>query len=99
MKIHTIRPHTGNDLFGTLVCEYCNHSQKLLNGYNDNHWHRKVLPATHCDHCLRNRKGGYPTPALQNYNQGRRITDIPTDAQIEEFMSRVKGSTGGNPYV
>lgn len=82
----------GKDLSGHLVCDYCNKTQPFTDGYDDNHWWRKVLPAIHCNHCLRNERGDYPTVYLQRQNQARRITNNPTDEQVAEFNLRVQGS-------
>ena len=88
MKVYALAPQCDNNLYGTLRCTYCGHVQDIVLGYNDNHWYRKVLPATHCDNCLRNEKGLYPTEGQRQRNQARRITNIPTQAQIDEHARR-----------
>ncbi|SCB51764.1 hypothetical protein GA0061099_102142 [Bradyrhizobium yuanmingense] len=56
MKIQTLTDQLRNDLYGTLVCEHCEHSQKFV-GYDDANWHNNVLPAIKCSTCLRDRSG------------------------------------------
>jgi len=73
----------GNDIFGTLSCPRCGHTQKLDNGYADHHWLSNVLPAIHCDGCLHNASGHLPSTQLKQANQARRINGHPTQAQID----------------
>ena len=55
MKIHQITDQLSNDLYGTLVCEHCEHVQKMRGGYDDRNWHERVVPAIKCESCGRAR--------------------------------------------
>jgi len=51
MKIKTIVSQHRRDFSATLVCEHCEHEQKLSNGYDDENFHKNVIPAIKCDEC------------------------------------------------
>lgn len=76
MKIVNIKPGNGRDLYGTIQCEHCGNSDKLVGGYNDGHWHEKVLPAFHCKTCGKNRAGETPSPQVTARNQANGVNGI-----------------------
>lgn len=57
MKISKLTTVIGRDLYGMLECEHCQFQVKLVGGYDDDHWHGKVLPAFYCGRCGKNRAG------------------------------------------
>ena len=56
MKIKSIRWQSGNDIFGTLECEHCGFTREFV-GYDDENYHKRVLPSFKCPKCGKNRKG------------------------------------------
>lgn len=57
MKIHLLISQHRNDFVADMVCEHCGHTFRLNTGYDDTHYHEKVIPGMHCDECGRNRAG------------------------------------------
>lgn len=57
MKIAQILTQHRNDFTATMVCEHCGHTRKLTTGYNDYHYHARVIPAMRCAACGKNRAG------------------------------------------
>ena len=51
MKIETITSQHRRDFTATLVCEHCEASQTLTTGYDDDYYHRKVIPKIKCVSC------------------------------------------------
>lgn len=76
MKILSLKPGFGNDLFGVLICEWCGAEAKLVGGYNDAHWHEKVLPAFHCKPCGLNRAGEHSSPEVTARNRANGVNGI-----------------------
>lgn len=64
MKIQKIVDSYRNDFNAILECEHCYSTQRLYSGYNDKHYHAKVLPAITCVKCGKNRAGD--SPAIKN---------------------------------
>lgn len=60
MRILKVLSRHRADFTATLVCEHCGHEQKLDNGYDDDHYHSRVIPAITCQGCGRNRAGEIP---------------------------------------
>lgn len=60
MKIKEITWESRNDFKADLECEHCGHIQDLTNGYHDNYYHTKVIPAITCQQCGKNRAGEIP---------------------------------------
>ena len=50
MKIKTIKSQSRRDFTAIYVCEHCGH-EKQGSGYDDDNFHRKVVPAMKCDKC------------------------------------------------
>lgn len=51
MKIKTILSQSRRDFRATIYCEFCNKETTLNDGYDDNYYHTKVIPAMKCKHC------------------------------------------------
>lgn len=51
MKIKTILSQHRRDFTATLECEHCGHEQKLTSGYDDDNYHRNVIPNMECGSC------------------------------------------------
>ena len=50
MKIKTITSQHRRDYTATMECEHCGHLQKD-SGYDDDFYHRNVVPAIKCGSC------------------------------------------------
>jgi len=50
MKIKRIIRQHRRDFTAEYECEHCGHT-KEGSGYDDAHYHEKVVPAMKCDHC------------------------------------------------
>jgi hypothetical protein len=57
MKIKQILSSHRNDFTALMECEHCGHTGKLGSGYNDDHYHQRVIPAMQCAECGKNRTG------------------------------------------
>jgi transcription elongation factor Elf1 len=51
MKIKTIHTQSRRDFTATLECEHCEHEQRLSHGYDDDNFHRNVIPKIPCGKC------------------------------------------------
>lgn len=60
MKIANYRSIGGRDFYATMECEHCAHKQELRSGYDDNHYHDRVIPTMTCGNCKKNRAGDVP---------------------------------------
>ena len=50
MKIKTITSQHRRDFHAIFECEHCGHEVKR-GGYDDDHFHRNVIPAMKCPEC------------------------------------------------
>jgi ribosomal protein L37AE/L43A len=50
MKIKIITDQNRRDFHAVYVCEHCGH-EKNGSGYDDDNFHRNVIPAMPCDAC------------------------------------------------
>ena len=66
MKIKEITFSMGNDFHADMVCEHCDHVQKLTTGYHDGFYHSRVIPAMTCKKCGRSQDGA--VSAVKNDN-------------------------------
>lgn len=57
MRIQEITFIHRNDFKAILVCEHCQSTQRLGSGYQDDFYHRHVLPSIRCVKCGKNRAG------------------------------------------
>lgn len=76
MKITSLKGAVGRDLYGTIECEHCQSEQPLRGGYDDGHWHNKVLPAFHCMSCGKNRSGELHSPEVTARNHAAGVNGI-----------------------
>lgn len=51
MKIKTITSQNRRDFSAILECEHCGHEEKLTSGYDDDNYHRNVIPSFDCGSC------------------------------------------------
>ena len=57
MKIAKILSEHGNDFSAMMECEHCGHTAKITNGYHDDFYHARVVPAMSCKACGKNSAG------------------------------------------
>lgn len=76
MKIISLKNGNGRDLYGKLQCEHCDAIEELRGGYDDGHWHNRVLPAFHCEACGKNRAGEQHSPEVTARNQANGVNGI-----------------------
>lgn len=50
MKIKTIHSQSRRDFYADYECEHCGHV-KRGSGYDDDNFHRNVIPSMKCDDC------------------------------------------------
>jgi len=50
MKIQKIESQHRRDFYAIYECEHCGHTGRG-SGYDDDHFHRNVIPAMKCGHC------------------------------------------------
>lgn len=55
MKLIEITWQHRNDFKGILECEHCSATQDLKTGYDDDNYHRNVIPAIKCVACGKRR--------------------------------------------
>lgn len=51
MKIKEILSQHRRDFTATLECEHCGANERLGNGYDDDNFHRNVIPSIECSAC------------------------------------------------
>jgi Zn ribbon nucleic-acid-binding protein len=51
VKIKTILTQSRRDFTATLECEHCGHEEHLSTGYDDDNYHRNVIPSIECVKC------------------------------------------------
>ena len=51
MKIKKIVSQSRRDFSAIMVCEHCDHEQNLTSGYDDDNYHRNVIPKMKCNSC------------------------------------------------
>lgn len=51
MKIKTILTQHRRDFTATLECEHCGNEDRLVCGYDDDNFHRNVIPMIKCSKC------------------------------------------------
>lgn len=57
MKIKQITSQFRSDFSATMECEHCRHTEHITNGYHDDFFHERVIPAMRCAACGKNRAG------------------------------------------
>lgn len=51
MKIEKITSQSRRDFRADMVCEHCGHVEKDVKGYDDDNFHRNVIPDMPCSQC------------------------------------------------
>lgn len=51
MRIKTINSQHRRDFTATLECEHCGKEQELMSGYDDDNYHKNVIPSIRCNNC------------------------------------------------
>lgn len=51
MKLIKITWQMRNDFCGIIECENCHDKRELKSGYDDDNYHRNVIPKMKCDKC------------------------------------------------
>ena len=51
MKIQKINSQSRRDFYADMVCEHCGHVEKNVSGYDDDYFHRNVIPKMKCKQC------------------------------------------------
>lgn len=59
MKIKEIKSQNRRDFVADLECEHCGHVEKDVNGYDDDNFHRNVIPDIACTMCLKKAPSNY----------------------------------------
>ena len=71
MKIKTILNQTRRDFQALFECEHCEKTEKL-NGYDDEYFHRKVIPEMICKNCNKKASLDY-RPLTTKYREYEQI--------------------------
>jgi primosomal protein N' len=51
MKIQKINSQNRRDFWADMVCDHCGHVEKNVSGYDDDYFHRNVIPNMKCKKC------------------------------------------------
>ena len=51
MKIIKITSRSRRDFWANMECEHCGHIEKNVSGYDDDNFHRNVIPDMKCKKC------------------------------------------------
>lgn len=51
MRLTKVTERYGNDFWGEIECEFCQHKAKLDSGYEDAYYHAEVIPSMVCRSC------------------------------------------------
>ena len=68
MKIKTITGQSRRDFYAIYECEHCGHTHKG-SGYDDDNFHRNVIPNMKCDICSEKAPTTYE-PVTPKYSSG-----------------------------
>ena len=70
MKIKKILSQHRRDFTAILECEHCNEEEKLTSGYDDDFYHRNVIPNMECKKCGEKAPTDYrPLATKYDHNQ------------------------------
>ena len=75
MKLIKITSQSRRDFWGTYECEFCNHVEKKVSGYDDSYFHNNVTPNMKCKSCGESTisKGGNVQKVQTKYPEGYQI--------------------------
>ncbi len=51
MKIKKIISQIRRDFWADMVCEHCGHVEKDVSGYDDDNFHKNIIPDMTCSQC------------------------------------------------
>jgi hypothetical protein len=51
MKLKNITSQSRRDFWGTYQCEFCEHTEEKVSGYDDDYFHSNVTPQMKCKKC------------------------------------------------
>lgn len=71
MRIKEIISQHRRDFTAIYECEHCGHEEKS-HGYDDDNYHRNVIPAKHCGSCGKKAAESY-RPLTTKYPEGFQI--------------------------
>lgn len=71
MKIKTIESQSRRDFYAIYECEHCGHT-KRGSGYDDDNFHRNVIPAMKCEKCGKKAPEDY-RPLTTKYPEGMTV--------------------------
>jgi transcription elongation factor Elf1 len=66
MKIKKIISQHRRDFEAIMVCEHCGNEHKLTSGYDDEYYHKEVVPNMKCEICGKTSPEDY-TPQATKY--------------------------------
>ena len=72
MKIKEILSQNRRDFTAILVCENCDEEQHLSSGYDDDNYHRNVIPHMECVSCGKTAPNNY-RPLTTKYPEGFQV--------------------------
>jgi hypothetical protein len=75
MKLLEITSQSRRDFLGTYQCEFCNHIEKGVSGYDDSYFHNNLTPTMKCKKCGESTisKGGDVQQVQTKYPEGYQI--------------------------
>ena len=71
MKIKEITRQSRRDFYAIFICEHCDFEEER-SGYDDEYFHRKVIPEMVCKNCGRSSPENY-RPLTTKYQDGETI--------------------------
>ena len=72
MKIQKINSQNRRDFYADMVCEHCGNIEKNVSGYDDNYFHRNVIPDMKCKQCGKKSLEDY-RPLSTKYPDGMQV--------------------------
>lgn len=72
MRILKIISQHRRDFTAILICEHCDHKQDLKNGYDDDNYHRNMIPTIKCTSCGKTASEDYQ-PQATKYPDGKSV--------------------------
>jgi hypothetical protein len=75
MKLLKITSQSRRDFYGIYQCEFCNHIENDVSGYDDSFFHNNVTPTMKCKKCNESTisKGGDIQQVQTKYPEGYQI--------------------------
>lgn len=72
MKIKKINSQTRRDFLADMECEHCGYIEKNVSGYDDDFFHRKIIPDMKCKKCGKKASNDY-RPLETKYNESETV--------------------------